>query len=119
MTRGDVLAIALAAALVGALYAHFWQPAVAATHVELRVGGDSVGRYALNQAREISVDGRLGASVLKIEDGRVRFVRSPCRNQVCVHNGWLHRGGDAAACLPNRVSLGLIGGDAALDGIAH
>ncbi|MES0874024.1 NusG domain II-containing protein [Sinimarinibacterium thermocellulolyticum] len=119
MNRGDVLAIALASALVGALYAHFWQPAVAATHVELRVGGVDAGRYALNEAREIRVDGRLGPSVLKIEDGRVRFLRSPCRNQVCVHSGWLQRGGDAAACLPNRVSISLVGGDVPLDGIAY
>jgi hypothetical protein len=119
MSRGDVLAIALAAALVGTLYAHFWQPAVAASHVEVRVGGERVGRYPLNEARELGVEGRLGTSLLKIEDGRVRFLRSPCRNQVCVHSGWLDRGGDAAACLPNRVSLGLVGGDAALDGIAH
>ncbi|MGB1560954.1 MAG: NusG domain II-containing protein [Sinimarinibacterium flocculans] len=118
MSRGDVLAIVLAAACVGLLYAHLWQPAVTATHVELRVGGKPSGRYALADSRDVAVEGRLGTSVLRIEDGRVRFLRSPCRNQVCVHSGWLHRGGDAAACLPNRVSVGLVGGDA-LDGVAH
>lgn len=119
MSRGDLLAIVLAAAALGALYAHFWQPAVAATHVEVRVAGAPAGRYALSEAREIPVRGRLGVSLLKIEDSRVRFVDSPCRNRVCVHSGWLHRGGDAAACLPNRVSLSLSGGGDALDGVAH
>lgn len=109
MTRGDVVAICLAAAAVGAAYARFWQPAVAATQFEVRVAGTPGGRHALDRDRDIVVEGRLGPSLLRVQDGRVRFVSSPCRNKVCVHSGWLSHGGDAAACLPNRVSISLSG----------
>lgn len=119
MTRGDALAIAVAAAVVGILFARYWQAPVAATQCELRVAGAVVGRYALDQDQDIRIEGRMGTSVLRIENGRVRFLSSPCRNQVCVRSGWLSHGGDAAACLPNRVSLSLEGhGGDALDAIS-
>jgi len=109
VTRGDLLAIVGSAALVGVLFARYWQAPVNATQFEIRVGGETLGRYALVSDREIRVDGRAGPSILKVENGRVRFVSSPCRNKVCVHGGWLSHTGDAAACLPNRVSISLSG----------
>lgn len=109
MTRGDLLAIAAAAVFVGALFARYWQPPVAATQFEVRVAGETQARYGLDVDREIRIDGRVGTSLLKVQHGRVRFVASPCRNKVCVHGGWLSHSGDAAACLPNRVSIALSG----------
>ncbi|MDP9142889.1 MAG: NusG domain II-containing protein [Pseudomonadota bacterium] len=109
MTRGDVLTIAAAAALIGILFARYWQAPVAATQFEVRVASETFGRYALDIDREIRIDGRVGPSMLKVENGRVRFISSPCRNQVCVHGGWFSHSGDAAACLPNRVSISLSG----------
>ncbi len=119
MTRGDVLAVTLAAACVGGLYARFWQPAVAADTVEVRVAGTAVGRYPLQVDRTLTIEGRRGPLLLTIEAGRVRFSMSPCRNQICVHSGWLSHSGDAAACLPSRVSITLSGhGSEALDAVS-
>jgi hypothetical protein len=109
VTRADIVAIVVAATLVGILYARLWQPPVDATRFEIRVAGQPVGRYPLDIDRSVIVDGRLGLSRIKVENGRVRFAASPCRNKICVHAGWLQHGGDAAACLPNRVSIALSG----------
>lgn len=109
MTRGDALIIALAAALVGASYARYWQPPVAATRFEVRVAGQVVGQYPLDIDRKLTINGKQGLSKLEVQDGRVRFAASPCRNKICVHGGWLSHGGDAVACLPNRVSVVLAG----------
>ena len=118
VSRGDALAIALAALFIGALFAHLWQPPAPAAAFELRVGGELRARHALAPDRDIRVDGRIGELTLRVADGRVRFLRSSCRNQVCVHSGWLGHRGDAAACLPNRVSLSLVGGsDDGIDAI--
>ncbi|MDD3764771.1 MAG: NusG domain II-containing protein [Nevskiales bacterium] len=109
MTRGDALALAVAAAIVGALYAHLWQPSVAASRFDVSVGGKPVGHYSMMVDRTLQIQGRMGVSTLKVENGRVRFLDSPCRNKICVHSGWLGHSGDAAACLPNRVSISLSG----------
>lgn len=119
-TAGDAAVIALAAALVGALFAAQWRPAAPAAVAEIRSGSTLVGRYALDRARTITVAGRLGVSRLALEPGRARFVAGPCRHQVCVHAGWLRHDGDATACLPNGVSLALAGGAAGrFDAIAY
>jgi hypothetical protein len=114
-SRGDLLAIGIAALFIGALFAHLWQPPAPASAFELRVGGRLVARHALSPDRDIGVTGRIGAVTLRVADGRVRFLRSGCRNQVCVHSGWLAHRGDSAACLPNRISLTLVGSGA--DGV--
>jgi len=57
----------------------------------------------------------------KVESGAIAFTASDCPDQVCVHMGFLHRTGQSAACLPNLVSLVLIGSIAedAVDIFAH
>lgn len=111
-TAGDAAVLALGAALVGALFAAYWQPPAPAALAEVRAGGTLVGRYALDRERELQVDGRLGRSRVALGEGRARFVEAPCRNQVCVHRGWLRHDGDVAACLPNGLTLTLLGGGA-------
>ena len=109
LTRGDAGAIVLAVALVTSLFATLWQPPRDAQAVEVRNDSGLLGRYPLDRPRRIEVPGALGSSEIRIGDGAARFARSPCRNQVCVHRGWLRHGGDAAACVPNRVSFSLVG----------
>ncbi|MCL2840418.1 MAG: NusG domain II-containing protein [Defluviitaleaceae bacterium] len=45
----------------------------------------------------------------KVENGAVAFIASDCPDQVCVRLGFLHRVGQSGACLPNWVSLVIIG----------
>ncbi|MBI2382646.1 MAG: NusG domain II-containing protein [Gammaproteobacteria bacterium] len=119
MTVADRIVVVAASLLVGILFARYWGPAVPAAAVELRSGREVVARYPLDRDRRVDVQGRLGVSVLDIRDGRVRFIASPCRNKVCIHAGWLRHSGEAAACLPNRVSVSLIGGvEAEFDAVA-
>lgn len=101
--------IALVCALLGGLYARFWTAPQTAAAFEVRYGTGVVGRYALNENRHLRIKGQQGISELEVKDGRVRFVQSPCRNKICVHSGWLAHAGDATACLPNRVSITLLG----------
>lgn len=120
MTRSDGVVIALALALVAALYLHYWQPPRPATVAEVRSGGTLVGRYPLAGSQKLTVNGRIGVSTILIEPGRARFADSPCRNRICVHAGWLSHAGDSAACVPNGVSLSLRGDSrSAVDAIAQ
>ncbi len=60
------------------------------------------GDVRLNQL--IRVPGPLGVTVVEFRAGRVRVAADPSPRQVCVRQGWL-RAGEAAVCLPNRVSV--------------
>ena len=59
--------------------------------------------------RKLQVQGPLGVSIIEIKELRARFLESPCKGQQCVHSGWLETAGELTACLPNRISIQLLG----------
>ena len=106
--KGDWLVILLSLASVAILFKTQWDSAPA-NKVQIRAADTIIGTYSLNQLRDIHVHGPLGDSVIRIQHGQARFIASPCQSQYCVHQGWLKRAGQAAICLPNHVSLELLG----------
>ena len=80
-----------------------------ASKLQIRQGNQIIGTYDLNQTKELHIHGPIGKSKISIADGKVRFKQSPCTNQYCVHQGWLTNAGQVAICLPNQLSLQLLG----------
>ncbi|MGH8495722.1 MAG: NusG domain II-containing protein [Gammaproteobacteria bacterium] len=117
LTRGDIAVLAVAALAVGASYALFWRSGGDGGYALVRSDGETVARFALTGERSVEVPGRLGPSVLEIEPGRIRFAASPCRRKICVHAGWQHAGGATVACLPNGLSLEIVGVERMYDSI--
>ncbi len=118
MTRADLVALILLLAVNAALYARFWQAPTPAQAVEIRGPDGFLQRVPLTVNRDLRVPGRNGDSVLRIEGGQIRFIDSPCRNRICIHSGWHRHAGATAACVPNGVSIRLIGTEA-IDGVAY
>lgn len=105
---GDWLVIMVSLLCVFYLFKTLWTTEHAAK-VQIRLADKIYGTYSLNQQREIHLHGKLGDAVISISQGKVRFAKSPCHTQYCVHQGWLTRAGQAAICLPNQISLELLG----------
>ena len=105
---GDKLVLLLAMGLVYFLFVNLWSNSAAAK-VQIRLADKTYATYSLNQQREIHLHGPLGETVIGIAHGKARFVKSPCTGQYCVHQGWLSKAGQVAICLPNQVSLELVG----------
>ncbi len=105
---GDWFIIIGGTVLIAYLFQTLWSNQHA-TKVQVTLGDKVYATYSLNQQREVLVHGTIGEAVINISHGRVRFSKSPCHNQYCVHQGWLTRTGQAAICLPNQISLELIG----------
>lgn len=100
------------------MFQHFWVSAPA-SQFKIRQGNHIVGTFDLNQNRELHIKGVLGESLISIQNGRVRFKQSPCNNQYCVHQGWLSHAGQVAICLPNQISLQLMGAKSAYDSLNY
>jgi len=56
-----------------------------------------------------------GVSIL-VENGRIKFAESDCKDKICVLKGWLDSKGDCAICAPNMCIISIEGGD--IDAIA-
>ncbi|MDG1073350.1 MAG: NusG domain II-containing protein [Methylophilaceae bacterium] len=105
---GDIFIIVTSAIAVVFLFKTLWSN-VPASQLLIRQADQIIGTYDLEQTRELHIHGPLGESHISIEQGKVRFKQSPCNHQYCVHQGWLNRVGQVAICLPNQISLQLIG----------
>lgn len=105
---GDWLTVIFSAVIIVYLFQTLWSHEHA-SKVQIRIGDKVHAAYDLNQQRDIKVHGRIGDAVIHIGQGKVRFAKSPCHNQYCVHQGWLTHSGQVAICLPNQISLELIG----------
>lgn len=117
MKRGDYLILLCALALLPWLYFSHWSGGGAGTQALIVDGSGHELVLPLATDRRIEIAGPLGASVIEIRDGQVRFASSPCEGKFCVHAGWLGTGGAVAACLPNRVSLAVAGSHARWDSV--
>lgn len=118
MSKGDWLLLLVLSYIVGLLFQHYW---VSREHAHEVIITSPAGsrHYALEQTQQIELQGAIGAAHLEIQEGAVRFVRSPCRHQICVRSGWHRRSGAVAACVPNRISLTLRGGESDYDGYSY
>ena len=115
---GDILVLALAAAVVGTAYGTFWTERTPGQSVVITVSGTPVDEHSLSEPATIAVEGAIGTSHLEIAEGRVRFTDSPCNGRYCVHSGWLSKSGQVAACLPNGVVVEVLGGEREYDAIS-
>lgn len=115
---GDVLVLLAGVAGWVMLSISLWQSGPA-EQAQIRRDGLLVAAYPLNEDRTVTVDGALGATVIRIESGRARVVSDPGPRQYCVKQGWLSRPGEMALCAPNHVSLSLSGGQPAYESMAY
>ena len=100
------------------MFLQFWS-FEQASKLKIRQGNQIIGTYDLNQTRELQIHGALGDAHISIQQGKVRFKQSPCNNQYCVHQGWLSHAGQVAICIPNQISLQLIGAKNSYDSLNY
>ncbi len=121
---GDLLVIALAVAVgIGSMLLVARASATdRGTMAVVEVNGKAAMRVTLSAgqpAREFTVNGWQGRSVFEVKDGRVRMVRSACRDKICVGFGWVGTSGRTIVCLPNRVVIRVTGGSGKVDSVTE
>jgi hypothetical protein len=113
----DVIIIVVGICIVAGLAGWQWQDRHAADIAIVHSKQAGVIQLALDEDRLHNIRGRLGNSQFEVSGGRLRFSDSPCRRRVCIHTGWLKESGEAAACLPNGISVVLHGDTPRYDSI--
>ncbi len=115
MKRGDIWAALALLAVAGGLLLLRGLPAGQPVAV-LTAQGKSQTLTLDNDLKLEPVSG----VVFEIHSGQARIAASPCRDQLCVHAGWLSKPGEAAVCLPEKVVLEIRGTNrvSGVDGVA-
>ena len=101
--------LALIAALIGVALIIFAAGAVLkrdGAAVEVRIDGELVATLPLSENTELDVAGRC---ILRIENGEAWVTLATCRNKICIKHRPIKSAGEAIVCLPNGVTIKVIG----------
>ncbi|WP_455197134.1 NusG domain II-containing protein [Kaarinaea lacus] len=115
LTIGDRLLLVLALIFVVGLYIVYWGQSVYGNQAVIAIAGKHWRSIDLYQDGVYKVQGRLGISQLEVHDGKIRFISSPCDTKQCIHQGWIGQSGEIAACVPNTISVRILGPDPRFD----
>ncbi|MBZ0104557.1 MAG: NusG domain II-containing protein [Sulfuricella denitrificans] len=115
---GDWLTVLAGMILVIYLFTSLWGGSKGISLI-IRSGGKIVTETDLTRNHDFEISGPLGTTLITVENRRVRVTRDPSPRQYCVKQGWLSRAGESALCLPNQVSVELIGADRAYDSLSY
>lgn len=77
--------------------------------VVVAVNGFEIGKYSLAVDGQYSLND--GSNILVIENGRAKMVDANCPDKLCVKEGWVKYTGQCISCLPNKLTVTVVGGD--------
>jgi hypothetical protein len=115
---GDWLTLLLGSILVVMVTSELWNGDIADKAI-IRSGGKIFREATLSRDQQIEVPGRLGISVISIRQRKARIASDPSPRQYCVRQGWLQQAGEIALCLPNQVSIELVGNKKKYDSLNY
>lgn len=116
MKKNDWILIVLVAAVAGFfLVFQFLKPVQGTMEVEISIDGELYGRYNLEEEQKIEIH---DTNLVEISEGTAKMTWAECPDQICVHHKEISRTGESIICLPNKIVVSIIGGDATDGGIS-
>jgi hypothetical protein len=115
---GDSLIILMSLVFIIFSFKTFWHFETGSV-VQVNFKGETYGNFSLFQDKKISLIGKEGESVIEIKDGQARLKSAPCRNQYCVQQGWISFTGQMLICIPNEISIEILGKTKAYDSLNY
>jgi hypothetical protein len=115
---GDSLIILMSLVFIIFSFKTFWHFETGSV-VQVNFKGETYGNFSLFQDKKISLIGKEGESVIEIKDGQARLKSAPCRNQYCVQQGWISFTGQILICIPNEISIEILGKTKAYDSLNY
>lgn len=103
MKKGDYVVIAAVLLISLLLFIPSFVPSGEKT-AEVYVDGEKVKTVSLSSLKAEERFSVAGCEILFEKDG-ASFVKSDCKDQLCVKCGKLKNAGDSMACVPNRVVI--------------
>ena len=83
-------------------------------YVEVTVDGNPTGKYSLAIDGTYSLNG--GTNTLVVQNGTAYMSYSNCPDHICENTGKIRHVGETIICLPNRITVTIIGdSDEAVD----
>ncbi len=115
---GDLFSIFIAIGLTIYLTVTLWN-FPQGEYLKIHLGSKEIGTFSLNQNVTKIINGPLGKTEVVINSGRARISKSPCTKQYCIHQGWINQLNQTVICIPNQISISIIGRQLDYDSINY
>lgn len=109
--RNDVILIAVCLFVSLALWAVVMLTKKPGEVVVVTVNGEEYARYPLSEDREVVIETERGKNILVIKDGYADITEASCPDGLCERQRKIDESGESLVCLPNKVTVTVIGGD--------
>lgn len=112
MKKGDLILILLILVIVIFVFTvrAFYKDS-SVNYIEVRSDGKLVKKIRLTENLNLSLNIKSfeGSLTLEISDGKVYVEGSSCRDKLCEKTGKISNVGESIICLPNRISISIVG----------
>ena len=88
-------------------------------YLEIYKNNEILGTYSLNQQLKKQIHGSEGVTEIVIDNGKVRFSSGPCPKKYCIHQGWIKKANQTIVCIPNKISISIVGSKRNYDSINY
>ena len=113
--KGDLVAMALVAALAIAVAVFFFSPdSSEGVTVQIYQNGNLRQTLSLQENISLEITGKY-TNVITVTNGAVSITASDCPGEDCVHSGAIQTSGRSIVCLPNEVEVRVVNGQSDVD----
>ena len=88
-------------------------------YLKIYKDNEILGTYSLNQKVTKIINGVKGETKIIIDNGKVRFASAPCTKKYCIHQGWINKANQIIICIPNKISISILGAKRNYDSINY
>tara|TARA_B100000795_G_scaffold248646_1_gene215627 strand:- start:838 stop:1227 length:390 start_codon:yes stop_codon:yes gene_type:complete len=88
-------------------------------YLEIYKNNKILATYSLNQKITKLINGEKGETKITIDNGKVRFSSAPCAKKYCIHQGWINKANQIIICIPNKISISILGGKKNYESISY
>lgn len=117
--KADIVLFLILAALGIAVTVMSLNGAEDGSVVQVSVDGKTYGVYSLNKNQTIEIKQDKSINKITIKDGHVQMSDSTCKNQICVKTGEISNTSQSIVCLPNKVMVEIVRGEAQFDAVSN
>ena len=119
--KNDILLILAVLILAGGVWVYTLCTRSHGGEAVVTVDGEEVLRAPLSEPRTYIRQDQFGEvlNTVVIRDGCVCVESANCPDKICVHTGWIEYDGQLIVCLPHKLIVTVVGGEALTDAMAQ
>lgn len=115
MKKTDLLLVVLALVAAAGIWLFYSAGAEKGLTAVVTVDGEERAELSLNETDSVTIETEWGYNIVHTENGQVFVTEADCRDQICVNHKKIEKTGETIVCLPHKMVVEIIGGEAEMD----